>query len=341
MEARVYTSMGCFVMKRFRLGCLILTMMLTSLLWVSPSLSQSNWPNKAITIIVPYSAGGSLDTTTRVVAARLSERLGQSVLVENVTGAGGSVGILKAIQASADGHTLLMAGDAPLNTSNTPGAPIYKHDMLKDLIPIALVNTAPMVLVAHPSLKANSLGELMTLAREKPGKLNYASSGIGTIPHLATEMIKQQSRTHMVHIPYRGGTQIANDVVGNQIDLAMLINASAAPYIKAKSIKPIAVTSEKRLALMPDVPAISETPGFAGFNVVSWAGLYAPANTNPSVTARLNKELDEILKSDAIRQRLSELGAVAGGGSSSQFVQFIEDDRARFIKILKTVSIKE
>jgi tripartite-type tricarboxylate transporter receptor subunit TctC len=303
--------------------------------------AQIPWPNKPVTIIVPYSAGGSLDTTTRLIAQRLSERLGQSVLVENVTGAGGSVGIMKAIQSSPDGYTLLMAGDAPLNTSTAAGAPIYKHDMLKELTPIALVNTAPMVLVAHPSLKANSLTELLAFAKAKPGVLNYASSGIGTVPHLATEMVKQAAKIHMVHIPYRGGTQIANDVVGNQIDLAMLINASAAPYIKAKTIKPLAVTSDKRLSTMPDVPSVSETPGLQGFNVVSWAGLYAPANVSNAIATRLNKEIDDILKTDVVKNRFTDFGAVTGGGSALAFVSFIENDRARFTQILKTVSIKE
>jgi tripartite-type tricarboxylate transporter receptor subunit TctC len=303
--------------------------------------AQAPWPSKPVTIIVPYSAGGSLDTTTRLMAQRLSERLGQSVLVENVTGAGGSVGIMKAIQSNPDGYTLLMAGDAPLNTSTAPGAPIYKHDMLKELTPIALVNTAPMVLVAHPSLKANSLTELLVLAKAKPGALNYASSGIGTVPHLATEMVKQAAKIHMVHIPYRGGTQIANDVVGNQIDLAMLINASAAPYIKAKTIKPLAVTSDKRLSTMPDVPSVAETPGLQGFNVVSWAGLYAPANVSGAIATRLNREIDEILKTDAVKNRFTDFGAVTGGGPASAFVSFIEKDRARFTQILKTVSIKE
>jgi tripartite-type tricarboxylate transporter receptor subunit TctC len=302
---------------------------------------QPAWPNKTITIIVPYSAGGSLDTTTRLMAQKLSERIGQSVLVENVTGAGGSIGIMKAIQANADGYTLLMAGDAPLNTSTAQGAPIYKHDMLKELTPIALVNTAPMVLVANPSLKANNMAELIALAKSKPGSLNYASSGVGTVPHLATEMVKQATGIRMVHIPYRGGTQIANDVVGNQIDLAMLINASAAPYIKAKSIKPIAVTSDKRISSLPDVPSVAETKGMEGFNVVSWAGLYAPANLPTAIAVKLSFDIDEILKTEAVKNRFTDFGAVPGGGTSAAFVNFIERDRARFAQILKTVSIKE
>jgi tripartite-type tricarboxylate transporter receptor subunit TctC len=317
---------------------------LLSFLVLSLSASVANaqaWPSKPITIIVPYSAGGSLDTTTRLVAQRLAERLGQSVLVDNATGAGGSVGIMKAMAASPDGYTLLMAGDAPLNTAAKPGATPYKHDMLKDLTPIALVNTAPMVLIAHPSVKANNLQELIALAKQKPGAMNYASSGVGTILHLATEMIKQQAKIHVVHIPYRGGTQIANDVVGNQIELAMLINASAAPYIKAKTVKPLAVTSDKRLAQLPDVPSVAELPGFQGFNVVSWAGLYAPANLPAAVLARLNQELNAVLTMEPVRTRLGDLGAVPGGGSSAAFVSFIEQDRARYSQILKTTPLTD
>jgi tripartite-type tricarboxylate transporter receptor subunit TctC len=317
---------------------------LLSFLVLSLSASVANaqaWPSKPITIIVPYSAGGSLDTTTRLVAQRLAERLGQSVLVDNATGAGGSVGIMKAMAASPDGYTLLMAGDAPLNTAAKPGATPYKHDMLKDLTPIALVNTAPMVLIAHPSVKANNLQELIALAKQKPGAMNYASSGVGTILHLATEMIKQQAKIHVVHIPYRGGTQIANDVVGNQIELAMLINASAAPYIKAKTVKPLAVTSDKRLAQLPDVPSVAELPGFQGFNVVSWAGLYAPANLPAAVLARLNQELNAVLNMEPVRTRLGDLGTVPGGGSSAAFVSFIEQDRARYSQILKTTPLTD
>jgi tripartite-type tricarboxylate transporter receptor subunit TctC len=302
----------------------------------------AQWPTgKPITIIVPYSAGGSLDMTTRLIAQRLAERLGAQIVVENATGAGGSVGIMKAMAANPDGFTLLMAGDAPLNTSAPKEAPAYKHDMLRELLPVALVNTAPMVLVAHPSFPAQNLAQVIERAKAKPGALNYASPGIGTIHHLTTEMIKQRAKFHMVHIPYRGGTQIANDVSGNQVELAMLINATAAPYLKAKTLKPIAVTSITRAPSLPDVPSIAETPGFAGFNVVSWAGLYAPAKTSTDIVNRLNKEVDEVLKIEAVRTRMIESGSVPGGGTTASFVRFIEQDRARFFEILKTVSIKD
>jgi tripartite-type tricarboxylate transporter receptor subunit TctC len=303
--------------------------------------AQAEWPTRPITLIVPYSAGGSLDATTRLIAQKLAERLNQQVLVENVTGAGGGLGFAKALQAPPDGSTFLVAGDSPLNPAAPKDGPYYKHDVLKELQPVVLVNTAPMVLVAHPSLPANNLGDLVALARKQPGKLSYATSGIGTLPHLATEMIKQAAQFHMVHIPYRGGAQIANDVAGNQVDLAMLIAASAAPFVQSKALKPIAITGARRLALLPDVPAAAETPGFKGFDVVSWAGIYAPAKTPPAVVAKLSREVDEILKADAVRDKLAQQGALAGGGTPAAFVSFIEQDRARIGKVLKVTSLRE
>jgi tripartite-type tricarboxylate transporter receptor subunit TctC len=303
--------------------------------------AQGEWPTRPITLIVPYSAGGSLDATTRLLAQKLAERLNVQVLVENVTGAGGGLGFAKALQSPADGSVFLVAGDAPLDPNAPKGGPYYKHDVLKELQPVVLVNTAPMVLVAHPSLPANNLGELVALARKQPGKLSYATSGVGTLPHLATEMIKQTAQIHMMHIPYRGGAQIANDVAGNQVELAMLIAASAAPFVQNKAVKAIAVTGARRLALLPDVPAAAELSVFKGFEVVSWAGIYAPAKTPPAVVAKLNREVDAVLKSDDVRAKLAQQGALPGGGAPAAFVSFIEQDRARIGQVLKVISLRE
>src|SRR3954469_7926814 len=229
--------------------------------------AQADWPTRSVSLIVPFSAGGSLDGTARLVAQKLGERLKQQVVVENITGAGGEVGMAKTIQAKPDGYTFLISGDAALNPAAPKGGPYYRHDVVKELQPVVLVNTAPMVLVSHPSLPAKNVAELVALARKEPGKLSYATSGIGTLPHLATEMLKQAGQIHMVHIPYRGGSQIANDVAGNQVDLAMLIAASALPFVQSKALKPIAVTGAQRLALFPDVPAAAETPAFKGYEV--------------------------------------------------------------------------
>jgi tripartite-type tricarboxylate transporter receptor subunit TctC len=211
--------------------------------------------------------------------------------------------------------------------------------MQTELIPLGLVNTAPMVVVAHPSFPANNFNEFIALARANPGKYNYATSGVGTILHLTMEAVKVQGKFFVVHIPYRGGTLIVNDVAGKQIDMAVLINASALPAIKSGAIKALAVTSERRLPWLPNVPAISETTGFKGFDIASWAGLYAPVGTPTAVTSRLNQELNAVLKMDSVRSRLNEYGAVPGGGSLQDFQQFISQDRARFAKIVRTVPL--
>lgn len=303
--------------------------------------AQADWPARPITLIVPFSAGGSLDGTTRLLAQKLAERLKQQVVVENATGGGGEVGFVKAIQSRADGYTFLVAGDSPLNPAAPRGGPYYRHDVFKELEPVVLVNTAPMVLVAHPSVPANDLGELVALARKQPGKLSYATSGIGTLPHLATEMLKQQAQFHMVHIPYRGAAQIASDVAGRQVDLAMLIAASAAPFLQSKALKAIAVTGGRRLALLPNVPAAAETAGFKGFEVVSWAGIYAPANTPGALVTRMAQEVDAVLKAADVRDRLAQQGALAAGGTPAAFADFIRQDRARITKVLQGVSLRE
>ena len=306
-----------------------------------PAAAQTAWPRaKPISIIVPFGAGGSLDGTTRLVAQALASRLGQSVTVENATGAGGTVGIQKAIAAAPDGYSFLMAGDAPL-VPGGPGQSSYRFDMLRDMIPVSLVNTAPMVLVAHPSLPANNFAELVPYVRRSPGKLNYASSGVGTLPHLAMEMVKRKAGLHIVHIPYRGGAQIANDVAGNQVELAMLITASAIPFLKSGAIKALAVTGANRIAALPQVPAIGEMATMRGFNVVSWAGLYAPANTPTDVVQRVSQELAELLKTEAVRGRLAEQSIFAQGSTPAGFAQFITQDRAQVQQILQTLSLKE
>jgi tripartite-type tricarboxylate transporter receptor subunit TctC len=306
-----------------------------------PATAQTAWPrNKAISIIVPFGAGGSLDGTTRVVAQQLTTRLGQTVTVDNATGAGGTVGIGKAIAAAPDGYTFLMAGDAPL-VPGGPGQSNYRFDMLKELMPVSLVNTAPMVLVAHPSVPANNFDELVAYIRRNPGRLNYASSGVGTLPHLAMEMVKRKAGMHIVHIPYRGGAQIANDVAGKQIELAMLITASALPSLRSGAFKAIAVTGSSRLAALPQVPAISESAAFKGYNVVSWAGLYAPANTPGDIVQRMSQELGEVLKMDAVRGRLAEQSIFTQGTTPAGFAQFIEQDRAQVKEILQVLSLKE
>jgi tripartite-type tricarboxylate transporter receptor subunit TctC len=304
--------------------------------------AQAAWPTaKPITIIVPFSAGGSVDAAARLVAQKLSERLKQSVVVENVAGAGGTIGIAKAVNAAPDGYTVVMGADSPIAIARLINPAAVKYDSLKDLAPVGMVNTAPMVLVARPGLPANTLAEVLKLAREQPGKLSYATSGIGTVLHLAMELIKDQAKVFITHVPYRGGAQIVADVAGNQVDLGLLVSVTATPQIQAKKMKGIAVTDDKRLATLPDVPVVAETPGFKGFDMVAWTGLFAPAHTPPAVVERLNRELNEVLKSEEVRTKMQEQGAVGGSGSAAEFARFVQREQELYARIVKSANIKE
>jgi len=211
---------------------------------------------------VPFTAGGSVDVTARMVADKLSEKLRQSVVVDNVGGAGGTVGVGKAVQAAPDGYTLVMGVDSAIAIAPYANPKAVRYNVARDLVPVGLVNTAPMVVVARPDFPASNLAETIALAKKEPGRLSYATSGVGTVLHLGMELIKQRGQFHAVHVPYRGGAQIATDVMGGQVDLAMLVSVSAAPHVQAGKLKGIAVTGPARLAILPKVPTVAETPGF-------------------------------------------------------------------------------
>jgi tripartite-type tricarboxylate transporter receptor subunit TctC len=319
-----------------------LTVALSALAFAGAASAQAAWPTaRPITIIVPFTAGGSVDATARLVAQKLGERLKQSVVVENVAGAGGVIGVSKAVAAQPDGYTLVMGADSPVAIARLVNPPAVKYDALKDLAPVGLVNTAPMVLVARPGLAANNLAEVLKLARDQPGRLSYATSGIGTVLHLAMELIKDQGKVFITHVPYRGGAQIVTDVVGGQVDLAMLVSVTATPQIHAKKLKAIAVTDDKRLPNLPDVPTVAETAGFKGYDVVSWTGLFAPAQTSPAVVERLNRELNEVLRADDVRAKMAEQGAIGGSGSAADFGRFVQREQERYARIVKAANIKE
>ena len=304
--------------------------------------AQAAWPGaKPITLIVPFGAGGNVDVTARLIGQKLSERLKQSVVIENAVGAGGTIGMEKAVRAAPDGYTLALGADSPVVIARLVNPAAVRYDGAKDLAAIGLVTTAPMVIVARPDLPANTLAEVLQLARQKPGQLSYATSGVGSILQLAMETIKEQSKVFMVHVPYRGGAQIVTDVIGKQVDLAVVISVTATPQIQGKKLKAIAVTDDKRLPTLPDVPSVAETPGFKGFDMVSWTGLFAPAQTPPAIVERLNRELMEVLKADDVRAKLAEGGASPGTGSAADFSRFVQKEQARYAAIVKAANIKE
>lgn len=304
--------------------------------------AQPAWPTaKPISLVVPFAAGGNVDTTARLIAQRLEARLKQTIVIDNVPGAGGLVGTAKAVQAVADGYTLLMAFEGPLAIARHVNPQAMRFDPDRDLLPIALTTTAPMVLVARPTLPANNLGEYIALARREPGRHSYATSGVGTVLHLAMEMIKERAKIFVVHIPYRGGAQIATDVIGGQVDLAMVVSTTATPHVLAGRMKALAVTGATRLPQLPNVPTVQETAGMQGLAVSSWTGLFAPARTPAVIVERLNSEVNAVLQGDDVKQRLAEGGAAVGAMSTTAFAQFIRDEQQRFERIVKSANIKE
>ena len=306
------------------------------------SQAQPAWPSaKPITLIVPFSAGGNVDTTARLVAQKLEQRLKQTIVIDNLPGAGGLVGVGKAAAAAADGYTLVMAFDGPIAITRYVNPQAMRFDVNRDLVPVALTTTAPMVLVARPTLEVRSIDQFVALARAQPGRLSYATSGVGTVLHLAMEMMKERAKLFIVHIPYRGGAQIATDVIGGQVDLAMMVSTSATPHVLAGRMKAIAVTGNKRLAQMPGVPTLDESALFKGLAVVSWTGVFAPSRTPAAVVERLNAEINEVLRLDDVRGKLAEGGALVAQLSQPAFAQFVRNEQQRFEKIVKLANIQE
>ena len=301
------------------------------------------WPAaKPITLIVPYSAGGSVDFISRMVATRLGERLKQSVVIENVSGAGGAIGVAKAAAAAPDGYTIVAAPDSTIAIGKLVNPAAYKFDPLKDLTPVGMLNTAPMVLVARPGLPVRSYDDFVKLAKASPGKYSYATSGVGTVLHLATELLKQRSGIFVTHIPYRGAAQIATDVIGEQVDTAMLISAGALPgYIQSGKLKALGVTGTKRLESLPGVPTFDEMPGLKGYSMVAWTGIYAPARTPAPIVARINQELNAVLAEPEIRAKLQEQGALPGTGSAEELGRFAQAEYARNQKVVQGVNFKD
>jgi tripartite-type tricarboxylate transporter receptor subunit TctC len=303
--------------------------------------SQS-WPAaKPITMIVPFPPGGNVDFTARLFATHLGARLKQSVVVENVAGAGGIVGVQKAVQAAPDGYTLLVGVDSPISIARfvTPSA--VRYDSLRDLAPIGMLNAAPMIILAKPELPANDFAQFIALARGQPGKLNYATSGVGTVLHLAMERVKALAGIDIVHVPYKGGAQIVSDLIGNQIDTAMLVTVATLPQVKAGKIKALGVTTAQRVPQAPEIAALAESPGFKGFDMVAWTGLFAPAKTPPAIVERLNRELNDALGSPEVGGKFEEQGAVLRRFTPSEFGAYLRKEQQEYGEIVRAAGIKE
>ena len=295
-----------------------------------PAFAQS-YPAKPIRLIVPFPAGGATDILARALSQKLGEKIGQTVVVENRPGAGGTIGADAASKSAADGYTLLLA------TSSTHSIgpainPKIPYNAETDFTPIAYVASSPNVVVVPNTLPVKTMREFIDYARKNPGKLNYASSGNGTIVHLTTEYFKAQSDTFILHIPYRGTALAIPDLVSGKVDVMFDSFVTGMPHVKDGKLRALAVTSAKRSALAPEMPTVAET--LPGFDSVTWFGLYGPKGLPQDLTAKVNQAVNAALADTDVKDRFARLGAEPAGGTPQTFAAMVKADNAKWKKII-------
>jgi len=286
-----------------------------------------DYPAKPIRLIVPFAPGGGNDTVARLIGDALGKRLGQPIVVDNRAGAGGVVGAEAAAKSPADGYTLFLGGVG----SHAINANLHKdlpYDPIRDFAPVSLLASAPLVLVVHPSVPAQSVQQLIEWAKSHPGKLNYASNGNCSSSHLAAVMFSSLAGIEMVHIPYKGLSPALTDLLSGHDQLMFSSAVAILPHVRAGKLRILAVTSKKRMELLPDVPTIAES-GLPNYETSSWYGILAPAGTRPEIVRRLHDEIDKVLAQDDVRKVLAQEGAEPFGNSPEEFAEFIRAEKQR------------
>ena len=314
----------------------VLALALTATLVTTPLQAQT-YPTRPVKIIVPFAAGGPADNFARFMGQRLQDALGQSFVVDNRPGGGSVIGTDAAAKAAPDGYTLLMMSNA--HTVNETLIANKPFALMRDFVAVAPINSSDLVLVAHPSLKANTLKEVMALAAKQPGKLNYASSGPGTPYHMAGELFKSMANVYLVHIPYRGSTGARTDVIGGQVDLMFDAVTTMTEQVKAGKVKAIATTGRQRSDVLPDVPTMNES-GVPGYESTIWLGLMAPKGTPKAVVDRLNEAVSKITSQPDVKQLWAKQGAVPLVMTPEAFDKYARDDVVKWAKVIKTAGIK-
>ena len=296
------------------------------------------YPSKAVRLIVPFPPGAGVDIVTRAVSSRLGEALGQQLIVDNRAGAGGIVGTEIAAKAPPDGHTLFMATAGILTViphlnSKAP------YSVERDFMPVSLVASVPSLLVVHPSMPVKTVKDLIALARAKPGAINYASTGNGTLPHLAAEFFKAQARIDMVHVPYKGSAPAVTDLLGGQVQVFFGNVLSVIGQVRERRLRALAVTSLKRQAVASDVPTMAES-GFPGFEAGTWFGLLVPAGTPRDIVARLHADIARVTRLPEVQKQLEGQGATTIGSTPEQFAAYIQSESAKWAKVLRVSGVR-
>lgn len=301
--------------------------------------AQATYPASTITMIVPFAAGGGHDAMARILAQKLSEHFGQSVIVENKPGANGMIGAEYVVRAKPDGYTVLFSSPAEIVVAPA----VYKsmpYDPMKDLAPVTLAGTTPLVLVANPSVGVKTLSELIARAKREPGKLSFGTPGQGSSQHLAGAWIAHLAGIDWIHVPYKGAGPATNDILGGHIPFAIVGMAPVLPHIRDRKLVAIAVMTPQRVKWAKDVPTVAETPGMEGFVASHWMGVFLPDHTPPDIVQRLQAGFAAVLVMPDVRERLSGMGIDAVGGSTADFRTYLKDERERFATMFKYTGLK-
>ena len=302
----------------------------------APTLAQ-NWPAKAVKLIVPFPAGGSADTLSRIITQELQDKTGQAFVVENRTGAGGNIGTDAVAKAPPDGTTLLLT---PSSIAIAPA--LYEKltwDPVKDFAPVTLLGSIPMVVVVHPAFPAQSLKELVAQAKARPGQINYASGGFGTTNHLAVELFKAQTEIDLVHVAYRGNPLAVVDVIGGHVPVFFDFVLTGAPHVRSGAVRALATTGAQRSSVLPDVPTAMEA-GMPGFEASTWFGVYAPAGTPTEMVNAISTQIIGVLATPAVKKHLADLGLEPMQTGPAALGELTKSDLAKWGPIIKKAGIK-
>ena len=311
-------------------------LLLTALLAAGDCAAQ-DYPSRPVRMVVPFAPGGSTDVLARIVGQKLTERSGQPVIIENRAGAGGNIGAEQVARSAPDGYMLLLGG-----VPHAISASLYSklpYDLARDLAAVAEIASFPSAIVLHPSLPANSVKELIALARARPGRLSFGSAGNGSPNHLSLELFQTMAGVRMVHVPYKGSGQLVGDLLAGQVQLASMGLPVAVPHVHSGKLRAIAVTGAARSTLLPEVPTVSEA-ALPGFEVTSWYGVFAPAGLPADIVAKLNSEIGSAVTAAEVKERLAALGAEPSVKSPDQFGRYVRQEITKWAKVVKDSGAK-
>ncbi|MDB5865114.1 MAG: Tripartite-type tricarboxylate transporter, receptor component TctC [Betaproteobacteria bacterium] len=315
------------------------SMVLVALCSIAPSaaFAADTYPARPVRMIVAYPPGGGTDIVGRMMAQKLTETLGQNVVIDNRGGATGNIGTELAARANPDGYTLLMGNVAP-NAINVSLFKKLPYDPVKDFAPVSLVAITPNILVVNPTVAVKSVKDLIALAKAKPGVLNFPSAGIGSSSHLAGELLKILAKIDMVHVPYKGGGPALIDTISGQMQVMFATMPAAMPHVKSGKVRPVAVTTEKRSQTLPELPTIAET--VKGYEASTWYGLLAPAGTAPAIVTRLHHDIVKILAATDTREKLGAQGFEPVGNAPAEFGAYIKSEIVKWGRVIREAGIK-